>query len=57
VVIAPQNWAMDHTEGKSRLIGSVKKRDVWVGEIFDCDLEANKRASAACPMAAIKVSR
>ncbi len=55
VTIAPQNWEMDKKSGKSRLINSKKKRDLYVGEIFDCDVEANKKAEKACPMNIIKV--
>ena len=59
VNIAPQTWQMDETDGKSRLIGSKKKGkgkdSPFVGHIFDCDMEANRRAAAACPTKIIKV--
>jgi len=55
VSIAPQNWEMDEETGKANLIGSKKKGDVYVGEIFDKDLEANKQAEKACPMRIIKI--
>jgi len=55
VTIAPQNWMMDETEGKSCLANAKNKRGLFVGEIFDCDIEANKKAAAACPMNTIKV--
>lgn len=54
VEIAPQNWVMDPNDGKSRLIGSCKKGNAHVGEVFDCDYEANKIAAAACPVNIIK---
>lgn len=57
ITIAPQNWEMDEKEGKSRLIGSKKKGDVYVNEIFECDIEANQRAAQACPMKIIKVNK
>lgn len=57
--IAPQNWSMDEKDGKANLIGSLKKgnsKDApFVGEIFDCDIAANKKAAAACPVKIIKV--
>lgn len=56
VSIAPQNWQINKKTGKAELIGGVKKRDVFVGEIMECDLEPNRTAAKACPMNAIQVS-
>lgn len=56
VVNAPQSWVMDEESGKSMLIGATKKRDVFVAEIFACDLEANLLAAESCPVDIIKVS-
>jgi ferredoxin len=55
-MIAPQTWVMDRREGKSRLIGAKKKGKVHVTEIFECDVEANKKAAAACPVNIIQVT-
>lgn len=61
VNIAPQTWTMDEKEGKARLVGGVKKGNVYVAEYFDCsdvfddDYEMNKAAEAACPMHIIKI--
>lgn len=57
VVAAPQSWIMDEKEGKSVLIGSKKKGNVHVGEIFDCDKEDNERAALACPVNIIKINK
>ncbi|MBU0668262.1 ferredoxin [Patescibacteria group bacterium] len=57
VFLAPQTWEMDTKTGKSKLINAVKKGDLYVGEIYDCDVEANKRAEKACPMRIIKVEK
>jgi len=46
---------MDEKTGKSKLINSKQKGELYIGEIFDCDIEANKRAEKACPMQIIKV--
>jgi len=54
VLIAPQNWQIDE-DGKATLINSKLKGKVHVGEIFDCDIPANEKAAAACPMGIIKV--
>jgi ferredoxin len=48
---------MDEKEGKSVLVGGTKKRDVYVAEAFDCDLEANQRAAQACPMRIIQINK
>ncbi len=55
VEIAPQTWRMDEVDGKSRLIACEEKRDLYIGEIFECDLIPNKQAAEACPMNIIKV--
>lgn len=55
VEIAPQTWKMDDKDGKSRLISSAPKRDLFIGEVFECDLIANKQAAEACPVKIIKV--
>jgi len=55
VFAAPQNWFMDEKEGKSILIGAKEKRGLYVGEIFECDIDANQKAAKACPMKIIRV--
>ena len=55
VSIAPQSWKMDSKEGKACLIGAQQKGKVQVGEIFECDADANRMAADACPMNIIKV--
>lgn len=56
---APESWFMDPEDGKSCLVGSKKKghneHEVYVGEVFECDLEQNKAAEQACPVGIIKV--
>ena len=52
---APQNWMMDPKDGKSRLIGAKDKKGIFVGEVFECDVEQNKIAADACPVKIIKV--
>ncbi len=56
VAIASQNWEMDAQDGRARLINGVEKGDeLFVAEIFDDDLEANKMAALACPVQIIQV--
>ena len=55
VFYAPQNWRINADDGKASLIGAMKKGDVFVGEIFECDLEDNINAETGCPMKIIKI--
>ncbi len=55
--IAPQTWVMDEKDGKANLVGGKTKGKVVVGDIFDCDEEANRMAADACPVRIIKVSK
>jgi ferredoxin len=57
VLIAPQTWVMDEEEGKSKLVNGTKRKKVDVAEIFECDLEANQKASDACPMRIIQIQK
>jgi ferredoxin len=53
---APQTWFIDPKDGKSSLVSGRKKGNVYIAEIFECDLEANRRAVKACPMRIIKIA-
>lgn len=53
--IAPQSWTMDYEDGKSHLQGAQQKGDIFVGEIFEADLEMNRCAAEACPVNIIKI--
>jgi len=55
VLIAPENWEIDTKDGKSTLKNSKKKGKVFVGEIFDHEIPANKKSAKACPMSVIKL--
>jgi ferredoxin len=56
VLIAPNNWKMNAKDGKVDLIGGIKKGDqLFVAEIFDDELQANKMAAKACPMQIIAI--
>lgn len=55
VNIAPQNWVMDQSDGKSSLIGGLRKGNVFIAECFACDLDVNEMAVNACPMNIIKI--
>ncbi len=55
VTIAPQNWIMDEKDGKSKLVCSVQKKNIFIANIFEQDKAMNKMAAKACPMNIIKV--
>lgn len=55
VAIAPQNWIINPLDGKSDLIGARKKGSLYMGEIFECDLNLNQKVAKACPMRIIKI--
>lgn len=55
VEIAPQNWKISEEDGLSNLIGAKEKKDIYIGEILEIDIAANKTAAEACPMNIIKV--
>ncbi len=52
---APDRWKISEGDGKSTLLGSKKKGDVFVNEIRMDELEANERASRDCPVRIIKI--
>lgn len=52
---APSNWEIDPADGKATLKRSIKKNNVFVAEISDVELEANKRASEDCPVGIIQI--
>lgn len=52
---APQTWTINPKDGKSDLVGGRPKGRIYVGEIFECDLEANKKAAKACPVRIIQI--
>jgi ferredoxin len=57
VTLAPQSWTMDKNDGKARLICSKPKRNLFVADVFDSDVEDNERAAEACPVNIIRVEK
>lgn len=55
IALAPQTWKINDIDGKSDLIDAKEKRGLFVGEIFEHDLEQNRKAARACPMQIIKI--
>ncbi len=56
VLLAPQNWRMNHQEGKSDLIGARSKGKSMVVDLHETDYYDNLKAIEACPMNIIKIT-
>lgn len=52
---SPEHWEMSKEDGKSNLKGSEKKKEVFVLQISEVEVEKNKEAAEDCPMNIIKV--
>jgi len=50
----PLYWFID-TDGKSTLKKSTEKNGVYVRDILDVEVEANKRAAEDCPVGIIRI--
>jgi ferredoxin len=55
VQYAPQTWAMNEADGKVDLIEGVTKGDIVTADLLASDLDANRKASACCPVRIIKI--
>lgn len=54
---APGRWEMEDKDGKSNLLGAVKKGDHYVLKASDDEYEANKHAAQDCPVSIIHVEK
>lgn len=48
---------MNETDGKSELLGGVKKGSLYVADLHDADEELNRAAAEACPMRIIRFEK
>ena len=56
VLLAPKNWKMNESDGKSDLVdGVVQKNGLVTAMIDEGDVEANSAAADACPVGIIRV--
>ncbi|MCT4604003.1 MAG: ferredoxin [Marinifilum sp.] len=53
--VAPGFWEMNEKDGKCDLIGSFLLKNEFVLEIFDDEVEQNKKAARICPCNCIRV--
>ena len=56
-LICPRRWRMNSADGKSDLVGGVRKGDFVVAQIDETELEDNRRAAEACPVGIIRLSQ
>jgi len=57
VEVAPSNWIMDETDGKSTLLEAKEKKGIHISITSDDDFETNIEAANICPVNIIKVEK
>ena len=55
VDIAPDSWGMSDEDGKSNLKRSVCKKDRFIADISEVEVEKNVAAAKSCPVNIIRV--
>ncbi len=55
VEIAFQRWRMSKRDGKATLIGAKEKKNIFLAEAADHELEENLKAAEACPVKIIQI--
>lgn len=55
--MAPFRWKMNGKDGKSDLIDSKGKKEIYTLQVMDDEFEANFEAAEACPVNIIKVEK
>ena len=53
--IAPEFWCMSKKDGKTVLIGSVRKKEFWTLSIPEVSKTINEQAASSCPVKVIQV--
>ncbi len=51
----PEYWRMSKKDGKATLIGAVRKKDIYIREISEEDVDLSMKVAEACPVRIIKV--
>lgn len=57
VEVAPSNWIMDKSDGKSTLLEAKGKKGIYISINSDDDYEQNVEAANICPVNIIKVEK
>lgn len=55
VEYAPKKWKISEEDGKSTLIGSTSKKNIYILNIEKHEVEENELAARDCPVRIIKV--
>lgn len=51
----PEYWRLSRRDGKATLVGAILKKDTYILEIPEFDVEASKVTAEHCPVKVIKV--
>lgn len=51
----PEYWRLSRRDGKATLVGAILKKDTYILEIPECDVEASNATAEHCPVKVIKV--
>jgi ferredoxin len=57
VEVAPSRWVMDNQDGKSILVNSKSKKEIYICITGNDEFEANREAAEICPVKIIKVEQ
>jgi len=55
VEVAPDRWRISRKDGKCTLVEGVAKKDIYVVNVGDHELEAQQKAAEMCPVNIIHV--
>lgn len=56
VDVAPQSWEFDSNDGKCNLISARKRKAYYEADLFDDDVDDNKKAAEICPVKCIRIN-
>ena len=56
VTLAPHTWRLNEQTGKAELIGGAARKDCFVADLFECDVESNQKAAEVCPMNLMQIN-
>jgi ferredoxin len=57
IELAPDRWRMNKKDGRSVLLGSRNKKELYTVEVDEVEYEANKASAQVCPMKIIRINK
>ncbi|MAH53436.1 MAG: ferredoxin [Candidatus Pelagibacter sp.] len=57
VELTPDRWRMNKKDGRSVLLGSRNKKELYTVEVDEVEYEANKASAQVCPMKIIRINK